>query len=179
MTVGQEKSFEDKESRYIRLLTANHVRIKSFIFSLLSNEADAEDVMQDTSIVMWKKFDSYVPETDFTAWAVTIAKYKVMEFRRKNYSDGLMVDNQVLEILAKNNLDISEQTEERTEKLMECVKELQEVDRHFIQLKYSHGLTLKKLANRFGLSVTSAFRNNARIHGLLHSCVQRKMKVRA
>ena len=179
MTFSPDDITEDKESRYIRLLTANHVRIKSFIFSMLPNEADADDVMQDASIIMWKKFDSYVPETDFTSWAVTIAKYKVLEFRRKNFSDGLMLDNTVLEMLAKDSLSVSEHTQERTEKLMECVKELTDVDRDFIQQKYSYGLTLKKLAGRFGLSISSAFRNNARIHGLLHGCVQRKMKVGA
>ena len=179
MTFRTDTKHDDKESSYIRLLTANYVRIKSFIYSMLPNEADADDVMQEASIIMWKKFDSYVPNTDFTAWAVTIAKYKVLEFRRKNYSDNVMLDSQVLELLAKDNLNIFEQAEERTEILMECVNSLPEGDRDFIKLKYSHGLTLKKLANSFGLSVTSAFRNSARIHGLLQSCVQRKMKVRA
>ncbi len=179
MAFGSEKKCEDKESRYIRLLTANYVRIKSFIFSMLPNEADADDVMQDASITMWKKFDTYIPETDFAAWAVTIAKYKVMEFRRRNFSNSILVDNEVLELLAKDNLQVFERSQERTEKLMECVKELTAGDQDFIKLKYSQGLTLKKLASRFGLSVTSAFRNNARIHGLLQSCVQRKMRVEA
>ncbi len=167
----------EKEKQYIGLLAAHYVRIKSFIFSMLPNESDADDVMQETSITLWEKFDAFEQGTDFVAWAVTIAKYKVLEFRRKNQSNPLMLDTRVLELLEKENQSFYDQTEEKTQALNQCVQKLSGKDRNFLKLKYSHGFTLSKLSQRFGFSVTSAYRNDARIHGLLLYCIRRLLRL--
>lgn len=79
MTGLPNKNLKVKENQYIRLLSAHYVRIKSFIFTMLPNESDADDVMQETSITLWKKFNDFQSGTDFVAWPVTIAKYKALE----------------------------------------------------------------------------------------------------
>lgn len=168
-----------REENFIRLLSANYIRIKSFIFCQLPNESDVEDVMQETSVTLWNKFEDYQSGTDFVAWAVTIAKYKVMEFRRRNRHNPFLLDDDVLELLNGENPSNFDNTEERTQALASCVKKLPRSDQEFIKLKYSDGFTLKKLAHRFGLSIATAYRNLARIHGLLIECVRREIGVGA
>ena len=60
----------------------NHVF--SILYMLVHNEADAEDLLQDTAATLLEKFDQYEEGTNFRAWAVTIAKNKALNVLRKN-----------------------------------------------------------------------------------------------
>ena len=106
---------------YIRLLSTHYAQIKSFIFCLLPNASDADDVMQETSVTLWDKFDDYQVGTDFLAWAMTVAKYKVYEFRRNNRHNPIMLDDNVLELIEKENTYVFDHVEERTQALMRCI----------------------------------------------------------
>ncbi len=174
MTSNQNQ--KNKEKLYIRLLSAHYVRIKSFIFTLLPNESDADDVMQETSITLWDKFDGFEPGTDFVAWAVTIAKFKVLEFRRANMHKMLILDDRVLELLEQENQTLFDKSDEKTQALLHCVQKLSSHDQAFLKLRYSQNLTLQKLAKRLGSSVTSTYRHSARVHGLLLECMRRILK---
>ena len=44
----------DPQIEFVRLLLRHERRIYAFIRSLLPNRDDAEDVLQETSIVLWK-----------------------------------------------------------------------------------------------------------------------------
>lgn len=165
-----------KEQECVRLLSAHYVQIKSFIFCMLPNASDVDDVMQETSVAIWSKSNDYELGTDFVAWAVTIAKYKVFEFRRKNHHNLIALNDNVLDLLEKENTSLLSNTKERTQALMQCIKKLSSQDQEFIKLKYAEGFTLKKLAQRFGYSVSSIYRNSTRIHGLLLGCIHRIIK---
>ncbi|MGE4286052.1 MAG: sigma factor-like helix-turn-helix DNA-binding protein, partial [Phycisphaerae bacterium] len=105
--------------------------------------------------------------------------YKVMEFRRKNKHNPFLLDDDVLELLDRENISNFDNTEDRTQALASCVKKLPRSDQEFVKLKYADGFTLKKLAQRCGLSIATAYRNLARIHGLLIECVRRDLGVGA
>jgi len=166
-----------REEKCIRLLSMHYVQIKSFIFCMIPNASDVDDVMQETSVFLWHRFDDYQPGTDFVAWAVTIAKYKVLEFRRKNQHNPIMLDKNVLELLEKEDTSLFDNTEERTQALVHCLKKLSGQDQEFLKLKYAEGFTLKRLAQRFGLSITSTYRNSGRIHSLLLGCIHQALGV--
>ena len=61
----------------------NRKKIFTFIFFLVGNRADADDIFQDACVVMWKKFDSFKPGTSFVAWAKQICRNLVMDYRKK------------------------------------------------------------------------------------------------
>ena len=64
---------------FIRLFLQNERRIYAFIVSLLPDLTDAEDVLQETSVVLWEKFDQFQPGTNFVSWACKIAHFKVLK----------------------------------------------------------------------------------------------------
>jgi RNA polymerase sigma-70 factor, ECF subfamily len=72
-----------REERYLGLLLAHQRRIFAYVLALVPHWSDAEDVVQETSAVLWRKFDEFTPGTDFNAWALSIARYQVMNFRKK------------------------------------------------------------------------------------------------
>ncbi len=48
-----------KTKIFLSLLMANQRRINSYILSVVPNFSDADDIMQETISVMWRKFDRF------------------------------------------------------------------------------------------------------------------------
>src|SRR3954451_5564527 len=72
-----------KVKLFLRLFLQNQRRLYAYILTLLPNRADADDVLQDTTLTMWDKFDAAEPPTDFLAWGRRIAFHKVLDCNKK------------------------------------------------------------------------------------------------
>ena len=55
----------DRDRRFTEQLECHHRRLYGYIFTLLRNHQDAQDVFQQTSLVLWEKFDEFRPDTNF------------------------------------------------------------------------------------------------------------------
>src|SRR5262249_54956902 len=51
----------DKSKVFLPLFLQNQRRLYAYILTLLPNRADADDVLQEASLVMWDKFDERAP----------------------------------------------------------------------------------------------------------------------
>src|ERR1700738_4102637 len=74
----------DKRKLFLRLFLQNEPRLFAYILTLLPRRADADDVLQEASMVMWDKFDEGQPPRDFVAWGCRIAYFKVLDFYKKS-----------------------------------------------------------------------------------------------
>ena len=58
---------------FLELYAAAQRRVYAYIRTQVLSSADADDVMQDATTVLWRKFDQYQPGTDFVRWACRVA----------------------------------------------------------------------------------------------------------
>ena len=84
---------------FLHLLMANHRRIYAFILGMIANRSDADDLMQETTTVMWRKFGEFEGGTDFVAWGVTIAKYRILNYRQKNRHTRIQFSDEAVKVL--------------------------------------------------------------------------------
>jgi RNA polymerase sigma-70 factor (ECF subfamily) len=166
---------QGKDPEFVRLLTRHSSQIYGFILMLSVNRADAEDVLQDTSVVLWEKFDSYTPGTSFQAWACQIAYYEVLARRRKGSRIQYLSDT-TLSLLAKDALSIMEQSDLNKDALADCLDKLAEKDRGLIEQKYFVQLSTAEIATRSSRSVHAIYRALSRIHGLLLRCMRKTLE---
>jgi RNA polymerase sigma-70 factor (ECF subfamily) len=162
---------------YIELLTQNYSRIKSFIFCMVPNEVDSEDIMQETTVIMWEKFDQYQSGTNFVAWALTIAKYRILSYQRDKMRNRIQFDDRVSEMIeaaSKAKLTHDDSVEKVTA-LKKCIRKLSIKEREIIQLKYSNGVSNKILADREGVSVPTIYRYLSRIYSNLLHCINQRL----
>ncbi len=164
----------DTQAEFVRLLTRNSSQIYGFILMLSVNRSDAEDVFQETSVVLWEKFDSYQPGTDFRAWACRIAFFKVQSHRRARGRMRVLSDA-AFEALAADALAFAEDRDLRGEALAECLDKLAERDRRLLEQKYFGQLTTVQLAQQRSQSTHSIYRALTRIHSQLLQCMQRSL----
>ena len=59
--------------------------------SLLGNPNDAEDVLQEVSVVLWKDQHKFELGTNFTAWLSVIAYHQVQKFWRNKKRDQIFL----------------------------------------------------------------------------------------
>ena len=166
-----------KPDEFVRLLAEHQFRLYAFILSLVPNCADADDVMQETSVALWEMFDQYQPGTNFGAWACRVARFRVLKFRERKPQALLQVGDEVLNLVAEASVAQSEESESRRRALDECIRRLP--PRDFTLLKQSFDpatQTLKKVAEVLGRPVNTIYKAMSRIQQALFECVGRKLK---
>jgi len=162
--------------RFLALLMSNQRRVHAFILSLVPNRNDADDLLQESIIVMWRKFESFQPGTDFLAWAMAIARFEVMRHRQKHARSKLVFGEDLLDSLAAMTLAKSEQFEARHDALERCLGKLSDRDRELITLRYQEGLAIKEVASRVGRPAGGMYKAMARVHTALSLCVRKVIR---
>jgi RNA polymerase sigma-70 factor (ECF subfamily) len=165
-TAGQIVEFE-------RLFSQCEPDLKAFVFTLLPNWSDAEDVLQRTRIVLWQKFVQFQPESNFKAWALQVARFEVCNFRRTRRSDRLCFDDELVASLAEVRTSLMDDLERRRDALVQCLKKLRASDRQIIRHCYGpKSTTTKEAAERLHRPVNTLYKALNRIRRALSDCVQ-------
>src|SRR5436190_157141 len=105
----------DSRKRLMALMTRHQRQIFAYIYTLVPDRHDAEDLLQETSVVICEKFDEFTPGTDFVAWACQIAWWRVRYSRQKFARAKVIFDDEVLESVAHTAATLREELDERHE----------------------------------------------------------------
>jgi RNA polymerase sigma-70 factor, ECF subfamily len=159
--------------RFVELLTEHRGPLFGYIYALVRRLHDAEDLYQDTAMVMWGKFHEYQPGTNFVAWACTIARFRVGNFlkgerRRRHFSHALQ------EKLAALQARIQpEHAGLQQEALVDCIRGLSATDRQLVDLCYGAERSFREVAEQLGRSPQSVYDSLSRIRRVLLECIDR------
>src|SRR5438552_748781 len=115
-----------KGKLFLRLFLQNERRLYAYILTLLPHRADADDVLQEASLVMWDKFDEQHPPNDFTAWGCRIAYFKVLDFYKKSQRSRVRFSQTMLERIAETAVEQAAtlQLDARREALAGCIEKV-------------------------------------------------------
>lgn len=76
---------EQQERRaFEKLMGETESRAYSMALQLTRNKFDAEDLMQDTIVKAWRRFDSYLPGRPFLNWLLRIMQRTYLDTLRRN-----------------------------------------------------------------------------------------------
>src|SRR5438045_3002778 len=98
---GNAHGETEHRKRLMALMTRHQRQIFSYIYVLVPNRSDAEDFLQETSLVICEKFHEFRPGTEFVAWACQIAYWRVRDSRQKSARSTVVLDPQIHECLAQ------------------------------------------------------------------------------
>jgi len=164
----------DRQDEFLRLFSRYSRRIYDFILTLVFRHADAEEVFQDTCLVLWKKFDSYDPQGSFYGWACQIAYFEVLQLRRKSQR-LLTLSEDALAVLANEALSRADHLNARQHALEDCLQKLGAEERTLIEQRYHERQAPKEIAAITSRSVYSVYRALARVHDALMTCVKLRL----
>lgn len=160
---------------FVRLLTSHQHRIYAFILTIIPDWAVAEDILQDTSEVMWTKYAKIRPIDNFAAWAMKIAHNKVLSYLSKKEIRHIFFNTELIADIAQRAQAVSEQMDIRLGALRYCVGRLSETDRALIRQRYEHNKTIKQIACDLGRPIQGMYKRMMRIHERLLRCIRHRL----
>ena len=166
-----------KEKEFLGLIVSGQKRIFSYIIAIVPIQSDAEDILQDTMTIMWRKFDEFERGSNFVAWGIAIAKYRIMKYRRSRMTSKLRLDDDVLGLLEKQSNEMLEKMDDRLDALKGCIKNLSSKESNLLKMRYEQDLSFRKIASSVGLTSTSVFKAISQVHCKLMRCVKRTLFV--
>lgn len=148
--------------------------LRAFVLSLVPRWHDADEIFQNTNLILWRKFREFDQARDFHKWACQVAYYEVLEWRRKQHRAKAALSNNVLAQLAKELIDDMESCDLREQALMQCLEKLPAKDRRVMQLRYFAECSVSDVAKKVGRSIDAVYKATNRIRWQLLGCVQRR-----
>lgn len=166
----------DRTEEFLRLLGRHDHALYAYIFALSHNRADADDLAQETRVRLWQQFDKYQPDTDFGAWARSIAYYQVLTHREKASRNRLQFGAAFYESVAAEVAARSDVVASRQDALVRCMEKLDEPKRALLQDFYAGNQSLVEFAERLGRPYESTRKAVYRSHLLLAECVESELR---
>ncbi len=160
----------------ILLLTQHQDALFRYIYALLPNEADARDVLQETSVALFRKFDHYDSSKPFLPWAYRFAYLQVLKLRERSHRQPLAFSEDVLELLADERQTLEPHLENRLRALDNCLQKLPAEERQLVTYRYDQRRPVEEIMEHLGQSRRTLFRNLERVRRLLHDCVTRTLE---
>src|SRR5262245_18972639 len=118
---------------FVRLLGQNQRRVFLYVMGLVPNWSDAEEIIQETNLVLWREFHTFQLGTNFAAWACKVAFHQVLAFRKKRQRDRLEFSPAFLEAVAAEAAEDADFLEERSQALAGCIGKLPEAHRDLLR----------------------------------------------
>ncbi len=165
---------QDDRADYAALLRLHQTQLFGYIYSLVRDLDDADDLFQQTSLVLWDKFDQFDRSKSFINWACGVARFEVLNFLRSRSRKRLYFSDELNLALVEAHESLEHEVlEERRTALAGCMKKLRQKDRELLEACYERSASMPDVARSRGRSTHSIHNSLRRIRRVLFECVQR------
>tara|TARA_R110000850_G_scaffold242592_5_gene367362 strand:+ start:8654 stop:9205 length:552 start_codon:yes stop_codon:yes gene_type:complete len=162
------------------LISATRPRLHAFLVSLIGSASAADDLTQETCLVLWEKREEYDPAGDFRAWAFRIGFFQAKNYRRKvakQQARELPGDDLFDQIAQEStgrhgNSDLDER---RQSSLLYCLKKLTEPHRELLLSRYQDGTSLESLSSSEQINRNAMAQKLFRIKRSLLQCIEKQL----
>jgi RNA polymerase sigma-70 factor (ECF subfamily) len=149
--------------------------VTAYVRSIVSNHHDAEDIIQTTVAHLIDHFDEYDPARPFVAWAIGIARIRILHYRDQRLRKPLLLGDDAIDALSSAIADESTAMDERLEALEHCIGRLSEKHRRVISMRYREKVSRKEIADSLGIRENSVSVLLRRVRNVLETCVTERL----
>jgi RNA polymerase sigma-70 factor, ECF subfamily len=165
-------AFPDRTSEFVSLLATHDRGVYKYILTLMADPISTQEVYQETSLTLWRKFDEFRPDSNFLAWACRVAYFEVLKFRKRARRDRHRFSDDLMHILAEELSASEEILQARRVALPGCMERLPPNDRELVEQRYAGQETILELARRTGRPANTLYKALERIRGALMKCIE-------
>ena len=179
MSLGSNQRSELKaasQQQFLSLFLRSEREIFRYVAALVPNVADAEDIVQQTAIALWEKFESYDPAQPFTPWACRFALNKARQWIERRQRWQALLQGGLADELAQRRDELRPELEARLAHLEGCIRKLPEEQRSIIEGYYYQRTGIEKVAESSGRTVEATYKALQRIRNALQICVEHVAK---
>lgn len=158
----------------LQLFVRHQPRIKGFILALLPDFAAAEDVLQETFLVVQQKAGEFEAGSNFLAWAFRIARFQVMKAQAAHQRQADRLSDAVLESLAEC-APVEPWDDRRLALLPGCLDKLAPQARRIVDLFYRDEHKPQEIAQRLSWTPAAVSVALSRARKALRECIERQL----
>ena len=134
--------------------------------SLLHNEEDAADVVQDCLVILWNEREKLRRVVNREAWCITLVKRHCVDLLRRR-RPTVEIDERTI-ILAEEE---SSNAEERLQLALKLVNKLPERQAQAIRLKHFDGADTDQIASKLGITSGNVYTLLSRAYNSLKQMI--------
>jgi RNA polymerase sigma-70 factor, ECF subfamily len=167
------------QQRFLSLFLRSEREIFRYVSALVPNVTDAEDIVQQSALALWEKFDAYDPAQPFTPWACRFALNKARQWIGRRQRWQALLEHGLAEELAQRRVELQPEFEARLRHLEGCLGKLAQGQRALIEGYYYERIGVETLAERSGRTPAAMYKMLQRIRQTLQLCVESSAKPEA
>lgn len=164
------------DSEFVLLITGHQTAIYAYILTIYPDRVAAQDILQETNIVLCRKVEEFEPGTNFKAWAFRIAYWQTMaQLKRVKRTGHVALEPDVMDLVAQEVEEVTADFEERRFALKSCLQKLPPGDASILLAHYQSGESLAEISGRLGRTREALKQVLLRIRKSLRICIERQM----
>jgi len=165
----------DSSTEFVTLLARHDRALTLYVYSLVPQTADADDVLQQTKLILWKHFADFELGTNFIAWARKTAFHQILAYRRKSKRDPLPLSDEMLDYVSDKVAVLTDHDQTRREALESCLHRLTADHRRLVLLRYQEDLEVDEIAQKLSSTPGAVYRALSRLRLTLVDCVTSRL----
>jgi len=171
----QDKQLSKKMSKLALLWGQAQPTVTAYIRASLRDHHDSEDVTQATVQYIVEHFDDFDPSTPFVAWAIGVARYRILECIRQRKRHARVLSEEVIEMLPNAFVSIEDKVLPQQDALEQCIKKLNDRSKGARYRKYYEGARDEEIASALGIAPNSVTVLLRRIRETLAKCIESRL----
>ncbi|MEI6236646.1 MAG: sigma-70 family RNA polymerase sigma factor [Planctomycetota bacterium] len=164
-------------AEFVAHITQSQQQLHAFILSIIWNPTDADDVLQETNLVLWGKAAEFDANRPFLPWAMRFAQWQARAWLKRHRRQQLrdVFDEELIQLLADEAVAEEQVFEARRHALASCLQKIRPEQRELIARRYSPDASVDSMA-KAGRTTPKAVSDKLRRirHGLLE-CIQKSL----
>ena len=150
---GSQPRESNRDAEFLRLLGSHDARLAACVHTIVPRWQDAEDILQETRLALWREFETFQAGSNFLAWARTVARYTALAHFQKKKTEGRVFSDEVVEALMARAVQTPEEESRLWTALQTCSSKLGSAARELVRLVYVDNKKIKAVAEQTGRSV--------------------------
>ena len=160
---------------FVQRLTAGQSALYAFIVSLMGGVDQANDVLQETNLKLCQRAGEYDAAQPFLRWAYAFARFEVMAWRKRQTRSRLVLDDELVALVAADLEDQAPQAEHQLAVLEACVEKLPSHQRELVAARYHKCLPVQEIAAQSGRPENAVAALLYRVRKALAQCVENSL----
>ncbi|MEM9345481.1 MAG: sigma-70 family RNA polymerase sigma factor [Planctomycetota bacterium] len=149
--------------------------VTAYIRASLRDYHDSEDVTQATVQYLVEHFDEFDPSTNFTTWAIGIARYRILECLRQRQRNARVLSDDVIKMLPDAFVAIEDRVLPQQDALEFCIEKLTPRSKSALYRKYYEGARHEEIADALDIAPNSVTVMLRRIRETLARCIESRL----
>jgi RNA polymerase sigma-70 factor, ECF subfamily len=167
----------NKRKRFTELITPIFDDFNRFIYSIVRNNYDKDDIIQEALAIAYENFDNLKDKEKYKSWVFTIGKREAFRFI-KNNRKKVTCENNSLEQIFTDKYDLEDivEQEETKREIRKLINEMKESYRDVIILRYFAGLSLTEVADVLGIDYNTIRQRHFRGKNYLYKQLKKPLE---